>query len=203
MLSALEAHHPPTYQHSMRTARLARRLGEAMAVTGLELDTLEDAAALHDVGKLTIPARLLNLTGELQPSEYRTFRWSIEQGHRLIACADGLEAAGAIVLAVHERFDGSGYPFQLVGHAIPLSSRIVAVADAFDSMTRREWGRSRLTIEAALRELAACAGTQFDSSVVDVLRFVAASKRTNRTQPAGVVTARPWPDPDAPLGPAA
>ena len=125
------------------------------------------AAMLHDIGKLTVPAEVLNKKGSLNPTEWEVIRRHPEEGARLI---DPLRPwLGPWALAVeqhHERWDGSGYPHGLVGGQISLGGRIVAVADAFETMTTARPYQRPMSVTAARAELVRCAGSQFDPAVV-------------------------------------
>jgi HD-GYP domain-containing protein (c-di-GMP phosphodiesterase class II) len=167
LLRVLETHHRPTCLHSVRVGRLACRLGQSLGLSANALTTLERAASLHDVGKLALPVRLLALRGPLTEQDRRNVRWSVEQGYGLLRRLPALEPIASVVLAAHEWFDGNGYPGGLKGDEIPAAARIVAVADAFDAMTQREWGLPRLSHKAAVRQLIKGSGRQFDPMAVE------------------------------------
>jgi two-component system, cell cycle response regulator len=161
---------PDVAAHMKRTARLAKAL-----VRGLDLgEPLARVAVLtarlHDIGKLGIPPWVLEKPGPLTEFELRMMREHSVIGQTMLERRSELLAIGPLVRATHERWDGTGYPDRLRGAAIPLPSRIVAVCDAFDAMTRpRSYSASR-SIQAALDELDECAGTQFDPGIVTVFR---------------------------------
>lgn len=143
---------------------IARRLGigrgEATAICA--------AARLHDIGKVAIPSRLLNRPARLSASEMRIVESHTIIGHALLAesgIAD-LEIAAEIARFHHERWDGSGYPDGLAGEDIPVSARIVAVADAFDALTTNRVYRSAFPITVALQIMEDGRGTQFDPEVL-------------------------------------
>ena len=149
-----------------RTARLAKAL-----VQGLELGrplakVVVLTARLHDIGKLGIPPWVLEKPGPLTDFEARLMRDHSVIGQTMLERRDELLAIGPLVRATHERWDGTGYPDRLRGARIPLPSRIVAVCDAFDAMTRPRSYSGSIPIQAALDELQDCAGTQFDPGVV-------------------------------------
>jgi HD-GYP domain-containing protein (c-di-GMP phosphodiesterase class II) len=155
-------------RHSSRVARLARCVGPCLAFSARELQQLELAAALHDVGKIGIPDSVLLKPGPLDDEEWALMRCHPTWGAELIATAPGLEAVAEIVLTHHERFDGGGYPNGLRGDQVSTASRLVAVCDAFDAIVSDRPHRPASSPEVALRELRAGAGTQFDPSVVTV-----------------------------------
>src|SRR4051812_35957383 len=133
-------------------------------------------ARLHDVGKLGIPPWVLEKPASLSEFESRLMREHSLIGQEMLERRMELLAIGPLVRATHERWDGSGYPDGLRGASIPLPSRIVAVCDAFDAMTKpRVYSDSR-PIQGALDELNRCAGTQFDPGVVSAFRALLESR---------------------------
>jgi two-component system, cell cycle response regulator len=150
-----------------RTARLATALVKDLGLGEPLARTAVLTARLHDIGKLGIPPRLLEKPGPLSDIERRRMREHSVIGQEMLARRAELCSLAPLVRATHERWDGTGYPDRLCGPAIPLPSRLVAVCDAFDAMTRpRAYSGSR-PIAAALDELQECAGTQFDPGVVE------------------------------------
>ncbi|HEX3454983.1 MAG TPA: HD domain-containing phosphohydrolase [Gaiellaceae bacterium] len=169
LLSVLAERQPSLCAHMSRVSDLSARVAARL---GLGEDLVRDirtAAALHDVGKAAIPDAILEKPGPLDRSELDFIRKHTIAGERIMLSAPALEVAARIVRSSHERVDGGGYPDGLKGAEIPLGSRIVFACDAFDAMTsKRHYSRAR-TIQDALDELAACAGTQFDADVVATL----------------------------------
>jgi HD-GYP domain-containing protein (c-di-GMP phosphodiesterase class II) len=137
-----------------------------------ELATLRQAAELHDVGKLAIPEEILNKPGPLSEDEWEFVRRHTVIGERILNAAPALEVAATIVRSTHERWDGTGYPDQLAGEAIPVAARIIAVCDAFDAMTSSRPYAPARTPQEAIRELVRCSGTQFDPTVVNAFAAV-------------------------------
>jgi HD-GYP domain-containing protein (c-di-GMP phosphodiesterase class II) len=134
---------------------------------------LEFAAMLHDVGKISIPKELLRKSSRLTASEFEVVKSHTIEGQVLLDRIGGLLArVGEIVRSCHERWDGRGYPDGLAGEEIPLASRIVFACDAFNAMTTDRPYRKALDREAALKELEANAGMQFDPRVVAALVHV-------------------------------
>ena len=144
---------------------IARELG----MDDERAEALRFAGILHDVGKLGVPTRLLRKDGPLTPEERRIVELHPEYGHEMVRGISFLGEARAAVLHHHERLDGSGYPYGLVGGQIPEFARIVAVADAFDAMTSTRSYRRARPVAAALAELRRCAGSQFDPAMVTAL----------------------------------
>ena len=133
----------------------------------------EFAALLHDIGKLNVPSELINKPGPLTPAEWDVMKRHTIEGERMLQRVGGrLEEVGAIVRSSHERWDGDGYPDGLVGEAIPLAARIVCCCDAYSAMTTDRPYRPARSAPAALEELVACVGTQFDPDVVGALAAV-------------------------------
>jgi diguanylate cyclase (GGDEF)-like protein/PAS domain S-box-containing protein len=170
VLRVLEERHPDLHEHSGVVAALARAVGDRMGIAGTELDDLERAAELHDIGKIAIPDTILNKPGPLDHEEWSFMRRHTLIGESMLSAAPALHAAARIVRSSHERYDGDGYPDSLRGEQIPLASRIVFVCDAYHAMTSdRPYGVAVSTHEA-LAELDSCAGSQFDPAVVKAFR---------------------------------
>jgi hypothetical protein len=155
-----------TGRHSAQVGDLARRVGERIEMPAEELGLLQYAARLHDVGKLAVPDAILQKPGPLDADEWTVMRRHPEWGAEMIAQVPGLEELAALVVAHHERWDGGGYPHGLSGERIPLASRVISVCDAFEAMVSQRPYREALSVDEALRELLAGAGTQFDPEVV-------------------------------------
>ena len=169
LLRALQERHPDLAERLAVVARLAEAVGERMSLAAEERAELRQAADLHDVGKLAIPEEILHKPGPLEPQEWAFVRRHPLIGERIIGAAPALGAAAKLVRSTHERLDGSGYPDGLAGDQIPLGARIIAVCDAFTAMTAPRPYAAQLTVPQAIAELRQCAGTQFDTTVVDIL----------------------------------
>ncbi len=130
---------------------------------------VEQAALLHDVGKIGIPDAILNKKGALDEAEWEVMKTHPEIGERMAALTDGLAHLAPILRAEHERWDGGGYPVGLSGEEIPLGSRIVLVCDAYHAMTSDRPYRKAMPGSAALEELRKNAGTQFCPYTVEAL----------------------------------
>jgi two-component system, cell cycle response regulator len=161
-----------TGQHCERVVQLARRIGRQLALTHGDQRDLDYAARLHDIGKVGVPDAVLHKRGPLTDDEWDVIRGHAACGAELVERIPGLERVALIVRHHHERFDGRGYPDGIAGGAIPLGSRILAVADAYVAMTEdRPYRRRRPEFEVD-RELRDGAGSQFDPWVVGALREV-------------------------------
>ena len=162
---AIEARDPYTRGHSARVTALSDAVARWLGWSDERLQTLQVGGPLHDIGKLSIPGRVLRKPGPLTAAELAEIRSHPEAGARLIAPIESARCALPYVLHHHERWDGSGYPHGLAGREIPVEARVLAVADAFDAMTSHRPYRRALDDERALIEVDRCAGTQFDPEV--------------------------------------
>jgi putative nucleotidyltransferase with HDIG domain len=165
LTSAIEARDPYTRGHSLRVTTLAEAVARWLGWTESRLETLRIGGALHDVGKLTVPSRILSKPGPLTLQERDTIRTHPAAGARLIEPIHSVRDALPYVLHHHERWDGDGYPHGLGGVAIPVEARVLAVADAFDAMTSGRPYRQAMSELDALREVERCAGCQFDPEI--------------------------------------
>jgi response regulator RpfG family c-di-GMP phosphodiesterase len=155
----VDSRHADSGNHSERVALFAGRIAEQLGLPETQVELTRLAGSLHDLGKLAIPEELLRKPSALTREERRLMQRHPQIGYRMLAS-----------LGV-ERWDGTGYPEGLTQESIPLGSRIVFVADAFDAMTSTRPYRPALRRADAVRELERCAGTQFDPEVVEA--FVA------------------------------
>ena len=166
-LRVLSEQLPDLHEHASNVAELARGVATRLGLEGGALWDLVHAAELHDIGKLAVPAAILDKPGPLDAAEWASVRRHTALGEGILGAAPALGSVAALVRSSHERFDGSGYPDGLAGDAIPLASRIVFVCDAFDAMTSTRSYKVAIGEEAALAELRRAAGTQFDPLVVE------------------------------------
>lgn len=160
--------HPYTVGHSQRVARYSLLIGTAMGMTQDQVNLLEWAALIHDVGKLSIPTTMLNKPSALTPDEYALLQRHASYTFDIVSTITDLKPVGPVASGHHERFDGSGYPNGLAGTDIPLGARVIAVADAFDAMTSQRPYRAANDVDVACEELIDNAGTQFDPEIVDI-----------------------------------
>jgi HD-GYP domain-containing protein (c-di-GMP phosphodiesterase class II) len=156
--------------HSRRVTRYCTAIGRVMNLSGDDLSNLKYAAGLHDIGKVAISRRILNKLGKLTEDEFAVMKRHSTIAIRILEKVDGLQDAAPLIKHHHERYDGKGYPDGLIGDDIPLGSRVISVAEAFDILTSDVPWRDAMDQESALRELDACAGTQFDPVVVKAFR---------------------------------
>ncbi len=176
LLRALTERSPVLGGHLSGVAELAERTARRLGLPAEEVERIRHAGELHDAGKVAIPDGILAKSSPLTDEEWSFLRSHPLIGERIVRSAPSLSRVAELVRSTHERWDGGGYPDRLVADAIPLGSRIVAVADAFDAMTSaRPYAASR-TPQEALDELRRCAGTQFDPAVVETFRAVVAER---------------------------
>lgn len=153
--------------HLAQVAELATRTAMSLGLSPEQVALTRLGAELHDVGKLGIPASILDKPGPLDAEEQWFVQRHSEIGERIIAATRDMEAIAPIVRAVHERPDGRGYPDGLTLEEIPVSSLIIAVVDAYDAMTTERPHQPAIGSEEALEELRRHAGTQFHDGVVE------------------------------------
>lgn len=163
----IDAKSPWTAGHSQRVAALGVRIGREMRLPEAVIEELHHGGLLHDIGKLGIPAHILDKDGPLTAEEFRQIRMHPELGARILEPIAAYAPMLPIVLEHHERLDGSGYPRGLSGDAISLAGRIFAVADVVDAMSSDRPYRSGLPFRDVAQHLSAQAGRHFDRAVVD------------------------------------
>lgn len=154
--------------HCHRVSQLCERMGEVIELTEYDIIKLKMIAILHDIGKIEIDENILNKPGKLTQDEWQEIKRHSEIGYRIINSVNDISDIAGCVLAHHERWDGKGYPKGLKEEEIPMMSRIIAIADAYDSMISDRSYRSALPQEVAIQELKNNAGTQFDSELVSI-----------------------------------
>jgi two-component system cell cycle response regulator len=176
LLRALNELHPELDDHLGSVTDLVSEVGIRLEMSGEELARLTAAGALHDIGKIAIPASVISKPGALNQEEWALLRRHTLIGERIVEAAPALRGAAPLVRASHEAFDGHGYPDGLAGAAIPLGARVIAVCDAFDAMISRRSYSPPATVAEAMAELRRCAGTQFDPAIVDAFEQVMAQR---------------------------
>lgn len=182
LVQAVEIKDLYTRGHSERVAQASELIAQQLRMSEERTAVLRHAAILHDVGKLGVPTRLLRKTGQLDSAEFAAIRLHPARGVDVVRDIAFLDEAYSAILHHHERMDGNGYPSGLAGAQIPRFARIIAVADAFDSMTSTRSYRGARSVPAALAELRRCAGAQFDPVIVAAIeRAIADLARAGRT----------------------
>jgi HD-GYP domain-containing protein (c-di-GMP phosphodiesterase class II) len=169
LANALETKDEYTGDHAQALVWMAEEVARRLELGDVALRDVGVAAALHDVGKIGIPASILDKPGPLTDEEWVIMRRHPELGARIMEPVPALAGARSIVLACHEHWDGSGYPLGLAGDDIPLGARIILACDAFHAMTSDRVYRRAMPVDAAVCELRECAGRHFEPRVVDVL----------------------------------
>ncbi len=153
--------------HSRRVCRYSLEIAKALGLSGAQLKTIFVGACLHDIGKLALPDGILLKHGAFTPEERRLMQQHVQTGHDLVKQIPFLAEAAELILAHHERCDGSGYPPGLHAGQIPIGARIFAVADTLDTITSERPHRRARSFDVGLRVIRANSGRLFDSQVVE------------------------------------
>ncbi|MBL7049855.1 MAG: response regulator [Nitrospira sp.] len=169
LIQTIDAKDSYTYNHSSRVANLSCALARAMDISSKAVREIEHAASIHDIGKIGIEESILKKNGPLTDAEFDLIKKHPSIGARIVESVPSLEDAIPVILHHHERYDGQGYPSGIRGENIPLSARIIVVADAVDAMMRDRPYRKSLPINQVYSELRSNSGTQFDPDVVDII----------------------------------
>jgi response regulator RpfG family c-di-GMP phosphodiesterase len=165
VLTTIYRSSPEPLAHAQRVALVARRIGEDLGLAERHLDDIERAAWVHDLGKLVVPDQPLRRPNIVGPDDVLHWGRQVCAGAEIVGAVPFLRSTAGLVLASRECFDGSGYPFGLRGDAIPLGSRILHLADTFDSLVTLCMALER-SADAVNIELVRHAGTRFDPDVV-------------------------------------
>jgi hypothetical protein len=166
----IEADDAYTGDHSRGVVELALAVADELDLDPHQRTRVEFGALLHDVGKISVPKEIINKPGSLTDEEWEIMRRHTIEGEKLLNRVGGLLAeVGSIVRSSHEHYDGGGYPDGLAGEGIPIEARVVSCCDAYSAMTTDRSYRPAMPVEAALAEVRACAGGQFDPRVADAL----------------------------------
>ena len=155
-----------TQGHSHKVSSYAVLIAEAIGLKGSEIEEVRLGGMLHDVGKVGIIENILNKNGPLNPDEWEAMKRHVEYGAKLLEPLRGTERIREMVAHHHEFFDGSGYPHGLAGAQIPIGARIIAIADAYDTITSERTYKKPRTPEEAFQELDRCGNAQFDPELV-------------------------------------
>lgn len=166
-ISALSEIDPTAESHHKEVGRLSQQIGEAMRLSQKDISKLEKIGQLHDIGKIAIDQSILLKQGSLTKIEMDEIQRHPDVGYKILKSSKETASIAEYVLYHHERYDGKGYPSNLKGEEIPLLSRIISVADAFDAMVSDRSYRKAMSRKDAINELVANKGTQFDPNIVD------------------------------------
>lgn len=164
----LYAKSPREQEHANRVSALCAAMGQRMGMSGAEVNELATAGMLHDIGKVVISESILDRATPLEPSEWLEIKRHPEVGYSILSTVNEYGPLAECVHAHHERWDGAGYPRGLRGDAIPLLARVITIADSYDAMVTDRPYRKAMPPEAALEEIEACSGFQFDKELVPV-----------------------------------
>jgi putative two-component system response regulator len=180
LAAAVEAKDAATEKHTHRVAETARYIGSQLGLPEVALDALYRGGIIHDIGKIGVSESVLLKAGPLDSLELARMRAHPAIGESIVGPLRSGSSLLPIIRHHHERYDGTGYPDGLHGEEIPLLARIISVCDAFDAMVNDRPYRTRLSVEDAIANLRAGAGTQWDPELVDLfVREVAAIQRVS------------------------
>ena len=205
LCQAVETKDYYTRGHGDRVSKGAVMIARQIGMSADRTEAIGFAGMLHDVGKLGVPTQVLQKTGTLTEDEFAAIQLHPMRGLKIVQEIGFLNEALTGIYHHHERIDGRGYPLGLAGHEIPEFARVIAVADAFDSMTSTRSYREAKSQEAAVAELRKGAGTQFDPLLVDAFIAALAQEKWPLQEPTGrppdltTVTVQDHDDPTAPL----
>lgn len=182
---ALDAKDEYTHGHSMRVTLYSLALAKKLDLPENLLEEIETAGLLHDIGKIAIPEKILLKPGKLTPEEYEIIKTHPELGKKFVGGIEKLNLISNWLKFHHEQYDGSGYPDGLKGEQIPISSRIIAIADTYDAMTSNRAYRPALSHQFALEEIIRCSGTQFDPNLAEIFVSIGEEIETIKKDPEG------------------
>lgn len=170
ILKTLYEKSPREESHSQRVKELAVKIAKALNLSQHTIDDIATLGLLHDIGKIIVSGEILEKPGRLTEAEYNEIKKHPAIGYRMLTATNEFSNIAKGVLSHHERWDGNGYPNGIKGTEIPIESRIITIADAYDAMTaKRPYRKNGLSAEKAKQVLIDCAGTQFDPVIVDIL----------------------------------
>ena len=179
---AVDAKSPWTAGHSERVTKLALQIAQELGFPEEEIDNLHRGGLLHDIGKIGVPAKILDKKGILTTKEYRIICEHPRMGTRILEPINAYKDVLGLVLHHHERFDGTGYPDGLAGEDISLATRILSVADVFDALISDRPYRAGMKMEEVLEFVEQEKGKQFDPGVVQAfLKVIEKERKTEKT----------------------
>jgi diguanylate cyclase (GGDEF)-like protein/putative nucleotidyltransferase with HDIG domain len=185
---AIDAKDHYTQGHSQKVSAYAVMIAQALGLTPAEIEEIRLAGLLHDIGKVGIPEAILNKSGPLDATEWETMKTHTDLGARILEPLKPMVRIRDMVRHHHEFYDGTGYPLRMEGEQIPHGARVIAIADAYDTITSERTYKKARTPEDAFAELERCAANQFDPEIVRV--FIDTMRRAPRpTVEAGVAVA--------------
>lgn len=182
LIAVLSSHDAPTVTHGKSVGAWSGRIARFMKFIPETIEFIERCGLLHDIGKFAVPTLVLNKPGPLDEAEWLIMKKHAEMGADILKQIPSLRECAPIVRSHHERYDGAGYPDGLKGSQIPIASRIIAVADAYDAMVARRPYRQSASPAQALATLLSGSNTQWDPTVIDA--FVSLFGARDQTQSA-------------------
>ncbi len=168
LINKLNRKHGDICQHNRNVARYSEALANAINLSAKEIEDIRLAASLHDIGKVMVSKDVLQKQEKLSDKEMNQIRKHSEIGYQLLKEVDDYKHLAEIVLSHHEWWNGLGYPRNLKEKQIPLLARIIAVTDAYETMIGKRNYKESIGKDEAIKELKACAGTQFDPELVEL-----------------------------------
>ena len=168
LTAAIDTKDHYTFNHSKNVAEYATKLAKAYGLNSESVSIIHEAALLHDIGKIGIPENILNKPGRLETEEYEVMKEHVENSIGIIRHLPSLDYVIPAVIGHHERWDGRGYPRRIAGEDIPLSARILCIADSFDAMVSRRSYKDAYDTEHALCVVRSEAGRQFDPQLAEL-----------------------------------
>lgn len=154
--------------HTIRVGKLAASLYKALGKSKEEVANFSKAVRLHDIGKIIVPKEVINKVAPLTEDEWRIIKTHTQASYQILRVMHEYEMHAEAILYHHERLDGTGYPQGLVGDEIPLESRVLAIADAYEAMISNRPYKKAMSIDEAIMELRRCSGSQFDGELVEI-----------------------------------
>lgn len=185
LMQALKVVDPVTYHHCCRVGELARKLSRDAGLNEYEQKKAEFAGLFHDIGKIGIPQGIIAKPGKLDHAEYEVMKSHSALSEEIVKAFSHNSFFASLLPAIrghHERFDGTGYPDKILGDEIPLIARVILVVDTYDAMSETRSYRKGLPDEVVYAELTRCAGTQFDTQLVDTFIQAHASWKSQPTE---------------------
>jgi diguanylate cyclase (GGDEF)-like protein/PAS domain S-box-containing protein len=168
--------HPVEGEHSKRVSQLSKLIGRALGLGDKELSELESVGLVHDIGKIAIDKEILRKNESLNPEELNEYKRHPEIGYRILSSVSDMVDVAEFVLAHHENWDGTGYPRGLKGNQIPVQSRIVAIADAYDNMSRSRFSGKIMPMEEIIEIFEKTSGILFDPEIIRVFIYIILQK---------------------------
>jgi putative nucleotidyltransferase with HDIG domain len=176
MLRTLDLRDRMTARHSAAVARYTREIAKAAGLSERDQELAHTSALLHDIGKFVFPDSILKGDRKLTDDEWELVKMHPFHGAQVLSQIEGYGPVANIVLAHHERIDGTGYPNGMDGDKIPVIARIISVADTYDVMTARDSYRTPVTSQTAIAELRRVSGSQLDGRLVEIFVGILADK---------------------------